>query len=152
MRPLLAALAATLLLAGCGGGSPPDAATSRTQIEQTVLEVQRAIAAGDGATACERLTEHAREQTVESDRKIRVDISGGEPADSCEEAVEKGAYIYAKGTGREMQANVVVDAVDVQGERATATMHTSATLNGTLRTLPPWTAQLRWDDGRWRMD
>jgi len=51
-----------------------------------------------------------------------------------------------------MQANVVVDAVEVQCERATATMHTSATVRGALRALPPWTAELRWDDGRWRMD
>ena len=152
MRARPAALAVLLVLAGCGGGSPPDEATSRAQIEQTVLDAQRFIAAGDGDAACELFTEKTRKATVESDRKVRASISGEEPAESCEEAIEKQAVIYAQGAGREMQANVVVDAVEVHGERATATMHTSATLRGALQSLPPWTAALRWDDGRWRMD
>jgi hypothetical protein len=42
-----------------------------------------------------------------------------------------------------------VDAVRLDGERATATVHTSAVANGVLRQIPPADIALRWDDGRW---
>jgi hypothetical protein len=148
MRPLSAALAAAFLLAGCGGGSPPDESTSRTQIEQTVLDVHRHEVSGNGKAACELFTEKTREQVVADNRKLQL---GDEPADSCEEAIEKQAHLYASGTIREAMTNVVIDAVEITGERATVTTHSSAHRNGVLTQIPPATLHLAWEDGRWRM-
>src|SRR5215207_10133728 len=147
MRARFATATAVVLLAGCGSGSPPDEATSRSQIEQTVLDVHRYEREGNGEAACGLFTEDTREKTVESDRKVRAD----KPAESCEEAIEKQAYVYSLGSAGEIMRNVVVDAVQIDGERATATTHTSAHQNGVLVQIPPTTFQFRWEDGRWRM-
>ena len=53
---------------------------------------------------------------------------------------------------RSLMLATVVDAVTVQGDRATATVHTNATLSGVLHTTEPVPLTLRWDGGRWRMD
>lgn len=51
------AVAAVLLVAGCGGSSaPPD----RDQVSATVLDYAHAFGAGDGAKACDQLTPAAR--------------------------------------------------------------------------------------------
>lgn len=48
MRTSLTALAALVLLAGCGGGPPPDDATSRGLVAKTVLDWHRAQAVVNG--------------------------------------------------------------------------------------------------------
>ena len=48
--------------------------------------------------------------------------------------------------------NTRVDAVRIEGERATATAHTSAVINGVVRQVPPADLRLRWEDGHWLMD
>jgi hypothetical protein len=42
--------------------------------------------------------------------------------------------------------------VRVSGERATATAHTSAVINGVVRQVPPVNIPLRWQDGHWLID
>jgi hypothetical protein len=48
--------------------------------------------------------------------------------------------------------NTRVDAVRVEGERATATAHTTAAIDGIERRTPPVEIPLRWADGRWLID
>jgi hypothetical protein len=57
MRIHVAALAALVLLSGCGHDPTPDAATSRGLVAKVVLDWHRAQAAGDGEAGCRLLTE-----------------------------------------------------------------------------------------------
>jgi hypothetical protein len=53
---------------------------------------------------------------------------------------------------KSLMRNTVVDDIQLDGDRATVTAHTSATVAGVRRDVPPGTISLRWDDGRWQMD
>lgn len=119
---------------------------SRALIEKTVLDYQRAQAAGDGEAGCDLLTEEARKQSVESDRRLTKAI-GVAPADTCEEVIARfGSY---SGTFREALLNTQIDSVSITGEQAKVTVHSSATRNGVLQEIPPSTLPLSWEDGRW---
>jgi hypothetical protein len=82
------------------------------------------------------------------ERKLAKSIGTPAPGD-CEEMI---AERPRSDSYRSLMLATVVDAVAVQGDRATATVHTSATLSGVLRTTEPVPLTLRWDGGRWRMD
>jgi hypothetical protein len=146
MRAALAALAAVVLLAGCGGEPLPDEATSRAMVERTVLDWHRFQAEGNGEAGCRLLTEEQQEGAVESDREI-AELIGTEAADDCAEAVAKIKRF--SDTARQLFLNTQVDAVRLEGERATATVHTSAVVNGATHVTQPVDIPLRWDGGRW---
>jgi hypothetical protein len=145
MRALIAALGALVLLAGCGD-EPPDQATSRGMVETTILDWHRAQAAGDGKAGCRLLTEKGQAALLKGDRKIAAIVGTSAPG-SCAQAVAK--YGSFSDTFRQAMLNTRVDAVRLDGERATATVHTSAVANGVLRQIPPADIALRRDDGRW---
>ena len=140
---------ALVLLAGCGGGPPPDDATSRGLVAKTVLDWHRAQADGDGEAGCELLTGKAQAKTVKFDRKLAA-IGGNKPPENCVEAV--ATALRGSARLRELMLNTRVDAVRIEGERATATAHTSAVINGVVRQVPPADLRLRWEDGHWLMD
>ena len=146
MRALIGALGALGLLAGCGDEPPPDQATSRTMVETTILDWHRAQAAGDGKAGCRLLTEQGQAALVKGARKTAAIVGTSAPG-SCAQAVAK--YAAFSDTFRQAMLNTRVDAVRLDGERATATAHTSVVANGVLRQTPPADIGLRWDDGRW---
>jgi ketosteroid isomerase-like protein len=58
-----AALSAALVVAGCGGGP-----SANDQITSAVTDYYKAFAAGDGAKACDQLTNEAKQQLQTSTR------------------------------------------------------------------------------------
>ena len=129
--------------------SSPGAVTSRGLVTTTVLEWHRAQANGDGEAGCRLLTDDSQDAAVESDRSI-MRAAGIEPAETCVEAVDRfGTFA---GSFRAMMLSTQVDAVNVRGDRATATVHTRVTIRGTTRDTPPAQIPLRWVGGRWLID
>jgi hypothetical protein len=149
MRARLLVLAATGLIAGCGGASPPDEATSRALVQKVVLDWHRDLAAGDGEAGCALLTEAQQEQTVEFDRNL-AKVIGTDAADDCASAIAR--YGRFSEAGRQVLLGARVDSVRVHGDRATATVHTSAALRGVAQPTPPVDIPLRWQDDRWLID
>jgi hypothetical protein len=86
MRTRLPALAAVVLVAGCGHDPPPDAATSRGSVAKVVLDWHRAQAAGDGEAACRLLTEAHQTAMVRSGRRVAA-LGGTRTSDNRVEAV-----------------------------------------------------------------
>ena len=149
MRVHVAALAVGVLLSGCANGPPADEAASRGLVQKTLLDWHRAQAAGDGEAGCRMLTEKRQAGMVKADRELSATI-GRVPADSCVGVVAN--YAQHSDQFRELMRNSRVDSVHLNGERATAIMHTSVVLNGVTRDTPPASLALRWDDGRWLVD
>jgi hypothetical protein len=148
-RRLLVPIVAVLALTGCGETGPPDAATSRKLITQTVIDWHRFQATGRGDAACKLATNEEQERTVKFQRNLAA--STGRPApDSCEEAMANEPTSLAD--FRDLMMNVRVDAVQIDGDHATATTHTSAIVNGASVDTPPAQLKLRWENGRWLMD
>jgi hypothetical protein len=84
LGPALASLA--LLIAGCGGGDGPTLTfdgTDEEQIAATVNTMTAAIAAGEGAVACELMTDRGQQAMIRFGRQV-FDTEG---VDSCEQAV-----------------------------------------------------------------
>jgi hypothetical protein len=145
----LALILAVALLAGCGNVPPPDEATSRQLVTATVLDWHRLQAAGDGGRACRLLTDEQQDALVKRDREFAT-IAGTEPPESCVDAVSRYAR-YSDGF-RELMRNTQVDAIQIAGDRATATVHTSAVVKGAVQATPPAEIPVRWVDGRWLID
>ena len=140
--PILAAL-----VAGCGSGPVEDESVNRQLVTDTVLNWHRMRADKDPA-ACELVTENALDEMLELQRKLASTI-GSEPARDCETmiALEPDFLAY-----QELLRNTVVDAVAIDGERASVTAHTNGVVNGVPRAASPAEITLRWDGGRWRID
>jgi len=147
MRARLAAVAAALVvLAGCGDDSPPDQATSRGLVESVVLDWHRFQAEGDGEAGCRLLTDEGQAEILKLDRDIAKSLGTARP-DSCAAAVAKiGRWSEES---RQVLRDTEIDAVRVDGARATVTAHTSAVVNGVRRQTPPVDIRLRWQDDRW---
>jgi hypothetical protein len=137
-----------MLPAGCGGEAPPDASTSEQLITTAVLDWHRLQAARDGDAACNLLTDKQQGVLVDSRAKISRAI-GQSPPQDCAQAIASGP---TSAQFQQLMLNTQVDAVRVEGERATATAHTTATVNGIERRTPPAEIPLRWEDGRWLID
>jgi hypothetical protein len=111
--------------------------TDEEQIEETVAGYNRALAEGEGESACERLTARARRQVVEA-----ATSAVGTPPDppQCAAAVE-AVFENAGGAVPDANPNVLLD-VEVRDERATA----KAGAPFAYQTLP-----LVKEDGGWRL-
>jgi hypothetical protein len=139
--------AALVLLSGCGGGPPEGEAANMALVRDTVLS-WHTLQADRDARACELVTSDAVERMLAFERKTATAIGTPAPED-CE------AMIAGRPNSEEyrtLMLNTIVDVVRVDGVRATATAHTSATLRGVVRTTQPVPIPLRWDGGRWRVD
>lgn len=145
MRRWVAVVVVVLLPAGCGEEAPPDVATSERLVTTTVLDWHRLQAAHDGEAACALLTEKQRTVIVDSRAAIMRAV-GEPPTEDCAEAIARGP---SSAQFQELMLNTEVDAVRVEGEQATATAHTTATIRGVPRRTPPARIGLRWVDGRW---
>jgi hypothetical protein len=148
VRTKLAILVVALLQAGCGGEAPPDAATSERLITTTVLDWHRLQAARDGDAACRLLTENQQAAVVELHASVARAI-GKSPPEDCTQAIARGS---TSTQFQQLMLNTRVDAVRVEGERATATAHTTATVGSIERQTAPVEIALRWADGRWLID
>jgi hypothetical protein len=144
----LAAVLILAALAGCGS-RPPDEATSRDLVAQTVLDWHRLQAAGDGGAACALVTEKQQDAIVKLDRETMKSV-GRPPRESCEEIVD--GYAGMPDGFRQLMLSTQVDSVAVDGDHATVTAHTQAAVGGVTRQTEPTEIPLRWDDGRWRID
>jgi hypothetical protein len=103
--------AATLLLAGCGGGS-------RDSPESTVRDYLNAFVTGDGAKACSLMTAKTRKQFVRGAR--RVTRTG-----DCATAVDRIRNRAAPGVLDALKKTKISD-VKVTGDRATASLSSAA--------------------------
>jgi hypothetical protein len=148
VRTKLAMLVVVLLQAGCGGVAPPDTATSERLVTTTVLDWHRQQAARDGDAACRLLTDKQKAAVVELHARISRAIGKSPPGD-CSQAITRGS---TSSQFQQLMLNTRVDAVRVEGERATATAHTTAAIDGIERRTPPVEIPLRWADGRWLID
>jgi hypothetical protein len=122
MRAAALLVAGALALAGCGGSGDEDA------VRDALTEYVDAMADGDGATACARMTEPLQEILLNSTPR----------ASDCAEAV---AQIDRGGANR---GDVSIDGVEVEGDTARA----SVAVGGDAGTRH----SLRRVDGEWRVD
>jgi hypothetical protein len=122
--PRLGALLVALVLAGCGSGGPTD----EELVARTVTEFGRATAAKDYTRLCERILSPSLVAEV-------TDI--GLP---CEEALRKGL-------GDVKDPRLTIGRIEVDGDRATAEIRTSATGQAPSRD----TLRLERVDGTWRI-
>jgi len=150
MRACLTAVAATIALAGCGDAPLPDEATSRLLVEQVVLDWHRFQADGNGESGCRLLTGERQDAMAELHREIAASIEGDPVPEDCTAAV--ATYASFPDSARQMLRDTRVDTVRLDGERATATAHTTVVLRGVERQTPPVELPLVWSDGRWLID
>ena len=122
MRALALLVAGGLALAGCGGSGDEDA------IRDALTEYTEAITAGDGQTACARMTEPLQE----------VLLNASPRASDCVEAVAQ------LDTGADNRGELSIDGVAVEGDTARA----SVAVGGGAGTRH----SLRRVDGDWRVD
>ena len=148
MRTRLPALAAIVLVAGCGHDRRPDAVTSRGSVAKVVLDWHRARAAGDGEAACRLLTEANQTAMVRAGRGLAALGSMRSP-DNCLEAVTLMGF---SPVAPEVLLDTHVDAVSISGDRAAATARTSAVIDGLMGQVSLVHITLRWADGRWLID
>jgi hypothetical protein len=104
--PLIAALAAAAIAgAGCGGGADED----RAAVETSVRNYYVAFAADDGERACAELAEEAAKQLIEDTA-----------TKDCPAAIRKARQDQRVKRYLPDLAKVEVEAVRIEGERATA--------------------------------
>jgi ketosteroid isomerase-like protein len=102
-RTAIAALLATVALAGCGGES------DKEKIQSTVRDYFTAFASGDYEKACSQLAEQTREQLVEAAR-----------VKDCSTALQRGAQRAQVERFRGKLRDVSVASVTVHDNTATA--------------------------------
>ena len=112
-----------------------------------MLEWHRLQGAGDGVAACALLTDEQQAAAVKLDREM---MNPTEPARDCAAAIAR--YGGFSDSFRTLMLNTRVDAVRIDGDRATATAHTSTVVNGAARQTPAAQIPLRWVGGRWLID
>jgi hypothetical protein len=131
----LCVLGVSLSVLGCGGGSPPDEATSEEQIGQVVVDYSIAAAEGRGDAACRLRVEEKRDD---------VDPALVPPGmeDQLTDCASYWDWIGPRlpDAGRRVMLETQVAAVNIDGETATATATNGAVFD------------LRWTDGAWKLD
>jgi uncharacterized protein len=133
MRTRIAALAALLLLAGCGHAPPPDPATSRAMVARAVLDWHRFQGEANGEAGCPLLTEKVQAAMVEQSRKT-ARIAGTPPPETCVEAVAG----YPKGARfRALMRNTQVDAVRIASRTIRHMLELRPSCECCDRDLPP---------------
>ena len=147
---LVAILALTAVVGGCGGssgsnsgsssGRPPAAADSKS-VEDLYLAFIASVLRSDGKAACGYLTEHAQAQALADAKSEDSPIKG---ADTCEAALTAGGALI-----RAIAPNPApsVSQVKVNGDQAT--------LLGTLQTsFGPSSSRVNLVrvDGEWKID
>ena len=124
-RPISCLAAAALLLAGCGGGSHQTAA--ERAVATTLQGYLSALAHGDYAGACARLTDDAKEKIARRSRAPTLSL----PATTCPQQL-RGLVRFVPRPQRDSVLGVVAGAkvrsVHVTGAQATADVR--ATFNG----------------------
>lgn len=138
-KRLLAAYLLAAALAGCGGTPPPSEATSVEQVRQRMAEYNlMQITPGSSETLCAYMMPDAREAWKEGDSSMR-DLLPATVVD-CESYWDDFTSMVGTSPGVvEMIRTAQITDVEVQGDRATATL----SFGGTFE----W----RWHDGRWLM-
>jgi hypothetical protein len=131
----LCVVSALLSVLGCGGGSPPDEATSEAQIRRVVVNYNVAAAEGRGEAACELRVEEKRDDV---DPALVPPGMEDELTDCASYWEWTGPRLPA--AGRQVMLETQVAAVSIDGETATATGTNGAVFN------------LRWTDGAWKLD
>ena len=121
-RPLVAVLAVCAAVSGCGGPSDSE------QVHETVVAFQKATAAKDYQRLCDRLLSPKLVQEVETQ---------GIP---CEVALKKGL-------GDVESPTLTIGRIEVDGDKATAQVNTSAAGEAPSRD----TLQLTKVNGQWRI-
>src|SRR5262244_1638677 len=104
MRYLVCALC--ILLAGCGGSSPPP-----HDPRALVLDYSHALAAGEGGRACNDLTPERRISVVTEGRAF-----GDSTASSCEALLSKNRVVG------EAASRFTIESVEIVGDHATVTL------------------------------
>ena len=113
----MAALLATVLVAGCGGGAAPK--TDADAVAQVLKDAAKAAADGDGDKACGYLTPDAQRQAV-------LEVAGGQLGDTdCSQAVSRAQLILSPLEKKQL-GSLEPSNVQVNGAVASATMGTSA--------------------------
>jgi hypothetical protein len=110
------ALAALVLVAGCGGGSE-DKGSDQQQVTAAVTDFAHAFGKGDGARACELLTPGARDTFV-------ARISSLVGTRDCADAIGKLPAVAGASVTQPFQQGKV-DQVKVTGSSATARLTVS---------------------------
>ena len=141
-RRIIAAAVAAVVLAGCGGDPPvPDTATSEAQVRQRMHEYNlMQITPGSGAKLCSYTVPENREEWKKADdqaTKAMRELLPPTVVDCDSNWDHLIATITRNPEAVEAIRTAQVTRVDVDGERATATV----SFGGTFE----W----RWRDGSW---
>jgi hypothetical protein len=136
------------VLAGCQAETPPsDPAESRRQAAQVVMDWHRLWAEGKWREACEHVTAAGERRLLAQDLPTAA-AEGRARVKDCEAFLQRLNSPQA----RALLGATVVDSVEVKGERATVTVHTSANLRGVTERLAPAEIPLRWTEEHWMLD
>jgi ketosteroid isomerase-like protein len=108
VRVAAPALAALVLLAGCGGGGSDSSAP-----RATVQRYLAAVARGDAAGACAQLTDRSRQELADAGAQLRL------ASRSCE-ATLKRAFASPSGPAMRRVGHLRVTRVTVKGDKAVA--------------------------------
>jgi nitrous oxide reductase accessory protein NosL len=135
---LLAALAVSLVIAGCGGGS-----SEATKVEQTVTRAFHALATGDGATLCSLATPAGQKS-----------LAAAVPHSSCA-AVIKLVSAHLTASQKAGLESLKIKNVTINGDQATINDSDLTTAHGSLKGFiesgSPPTKLTKQSDGSWKL-
>lgn len=138
---LLAALAVSVLIAGCGGGG--SSGNDASKVEQTVTTAFHALAAGDGATLC-GLATPAGQRTLAS----------ALPHSNCANVI-KLVSLHLTAAEKAALQSVKIKKVTINGDHATVSdadlTSSRGSLKGFIRSGSAPTRLTRQSDGSWKL-
>jgi hypothetical protein len=149
-RLLIAAVIASAVAAG-GCGNDDEQLDPRSQaIADSILAFTNAVADGDGAKACAKLTERGQKRLQ---RVAKAEL--GTRSESCVEAIEKSAS-ELPGPALDALRSPAISEIRAEGDSATATIEPPADLKELAlaagRTDVTAEVQLVRRRGEWRLD